>query len=162
MAIGNQTVMQLMRSPLPGKTEQRRLSYRPGYIDVNRAYNLLNETIFGGKLKRPQFWIGSCRGAWGECEGGFLLDGTPVCSRIKLNDRFYSVHWFLTVLAHEMAHQWQWEIQGAKRIRRGLTPIMSHGSSFFVHKKKMSKMGIPLKTTYRSERWFEYQNIFRC
>lgn len=162
MVIGKDAVIQLMRSPLPGKTEQRKLMYRPGYLEINRAYNLLNETIFGNKLKKPKITLERCHGAWGETHGGFDLNGNPVCTRIRMNDRYYSIHWFITVLAHEMAHQWQWEIQGPKRMRRGLEPRLSHGSSFFVHKKKLARMGIPLKTTYRSGKWFQYQDILRC
>ena len=154
-------VKQLMERPLPTLTEQRQLTYRPGLLDVSRAYNLLNNSIFNGKLKKPKIEICRLHGAWGECDGD-VKDGIPYCRKIRLNERFYSIQWFITVLAHEMSHQYQWEILSLPRIKQGLDPIMSHGHTFFIHKDKMADMGIFLKSVYRSSPWFEHQNLFRC
>ena len=155
-------VKKLMERPLPTLTEQRQLVYRPGLLDASRAYNLLNQSVFGAKLIKPEIEICRLHGGWGECIGVQDTDGFPYCTKIRLNDKFYSIQWFITVLAHEMAHQYQWEVQGAQRVKQGLEPIMSHGKSFFEHKEKLSQIGIYLKTTYRSEVWFETQNLFKC
>ena len=53
-------------------------------------------------------------------------------------------------LAHEMAHQYQWDIDGVKRIKRGWEPLMSHGPSFFKHRKSINKYGLVLKDSTQS------------
>jgi hypothetical protein len=57
----------------------------------------------------------------------------------------------ITVLAHEMVHQYQWDIYSVKRERQGLTNIMSHGPSFFEWKDRLAEFAIDLRTAYNTE-----------
>jgi len=157
-----QKVKKMMQHPLPSITEQKRKTFRPTPQQTIKAYNLLNEAIFDGKLSRPPIEIKRLRLTWGICHGDYLDNLMPVCKKIVLSDKFYTKQWFLTTLAHEMSHQWQWEIQGVKRFNQGLEPNMNHRASFFVHKKRMATMDIPLKSWHRMRKWFKYQDLFKC
>lgn len=155
-------VKELMQHPLPTITEQKRLQYRPNQKEVTRTYNLLNDAIFDNKLCKPTIELKRMTHCWGVCHGDYLDNESPVCIKILLSDKFYTKQWFITVLAHEMAHQWQWEVQGPKRTRKGLEALMNHRACFFVHKKRMASMGISLKSWHRMRKWFKTQDLFRC
>ena len=77
-------------------------------------------------------------------------------------DKWYCKQWLVTTLAHEMCHQYQWEIIGAERISMGKDPIMSHGPSFFLFRERLKEHGISLKTSHSKRKWFKYQNLFRA
>jgi hypothetical protein len=77
-------------------------------------------------------------------------------------DKWYSRQWLITVLAHEMCHQYQWDVQGLERLKKGKEPIMSHGPSFFVFRDKLKEHGIALKSAHSKRRWFLHQNMFKC
>lgn len=77
-------------------------------------------------------------------------------------DKWYCRQWLIIVLAHEMCHQYQWDVVGEKRIKQGKNPIMSHGPSFFIYRDKLAKHGIPLKRWQRMRKWFRTQNVFKC
>jgi hypothetical protein len=49
-------------------------------------------------------------------------------------------------MAHEMVHQFQWDILSNERQSQGLGPIMSHGPSFFAWRKPLAEYNIPLST----------------
>jgi hypothetical protein len=155
-------VKKIMEQPLPLISHQRRLPYRPSIRTVCSTYNLLNIAIFEGELSRPEIELMRSPKYWGMCSGDYLEDGTPVCLKIKLSDKYFTQQWFVTILAHEMSHQWQWEIIGAKRAMKGLNALMNHRSSFFTHKQTMAELGIPLKSWHRNRKWFKTQDLFRC
>ena len=50
------------------------------------------------------------------------------------------------VVAHEMVHQYQWDILSNDREDQGLPPIMSHGPSFFAWREPLAEYNIPLST----------------
>ena len=77
-------------------------------------------------------------------------------------DKWYCKQWLITVLAHEMCHQYQWDVQGPKRLKAGKEPMLSHGPSFFVFRDKLAKHGIALKNSHSRRRWFKHQNFFKC
>lgn len=77
-------------------------------------------------------------------------------------DKWYCRQWLITTLAHEMCHQYQWDIIGEQRISGGKDRLMSHGPSFFIFRDKLKDQGISLKTAHRSRKWFRYQNLFRA
>jgi hypothetical protein len=79
-----------------------------------------------------------------------------------LADRWYCRHWLIMAVAHEMVHQYQWDIESKRRKRQGLPSIMSHGPTFFSWRDKLKKHGIPLKTYNDHDRWFQTQHLFRC
>jgi len=149
-------VVRFMDHELPSISEQKTKPYRPTIGQVTFYYRLLNILIFDRKLVKPHLEIRRLRSAWGLCIGNVDL----TCE-IHLTDRYYCKQWFLSVLAHEMCHQYQWQILGQRRIRRGRYPIMSHGPTFFLFKEKLKRFGIPLKTALQSGRWFRLQDLTR-
>jgi hypothetical protein len=61
-----------------------------------------------------------------------------------------------------MAHQYQWDIDGVKRVKKGWNPIMSHGPSFFKHRKNIDQYGLALKVYHGHSKWFEHQCLKKC
>ena len=61
---------------------------------------------------------------------------------IKLNKERY------ITLAHEMVHQWQWEVLSPQRHEKGKPAIMSHGPSFYAWRKPLNEYLIPLTRMY--------------
>lgn len=151
----------MMNEGLPDVTSQKKLSYRPTIREVRKMYRQLNEEIFNNKLPMPWIEISArCRGYWGLCQGGYGNSKSNVT--IRLMNKFYCKQWFIMVLAHEMCHQYQWDVISEKRVKQGKEPIMSHGPTFFTYKKKLLKHGIPLKRAISSKVWFNKQNLLKC
>lgn len=143
----------LMKTPLPGISSQKRKSYRPTLEFVEEIYDLINTEVFNNKLTRPPIEIGVCRGYWGMV---FVQDhetkpGTDV--KIKLMDKWFCIQWMITVLAHEMCHQYENDI---------LKKAMTHRQSFFIWKDALAKHGIDLKTAHGISRWFKHQTFTKC
>lgn len=114
-------------------------SFYPSPLQISRAYNILNECLFDGKLKKPYIIIRPMREAWGLCEGEIYtgqdrFNYDPVCHRIILNDQFPNRKFFLEVLAHEMIHQYQCEFQNR----------MDHGQTFWSWKSKFDRYKLSL------------------
>ena len=87
---------------------------------------------------------------------------TRSCCEIQLSDKWFCRQWFVDTLAHEMAHQYQWDIDGVKRMKRGWDPQMSHGPSFFKHRENIDKYGMNLKTVHKQSDWFAHQCLKKC
>ena len=158
------TLKELMAAPLPPITYQKKLMYRPTLEEAVYIYNLLNEQIFSNKLLIPEIEImGRCRKYWGMCYGSYDKPTKNKSScKIRMMDKWYCQQWFITTLAHEMCHQYQWDVQGIERRKIGKDPIMSHGPSFFELRDKLKKHGISLKSAHGRKRWFKHQNFFKC
>jgi len=153
-----------MESPLPSIGQQKRLSYRTNINEVTRLYKMLNWYIFDNALSMPTLEVvPRCRKYWGMCYGSY---DAPIRNRssckIRLMDKWYCKLWLVAVLAHEMCHQYQWDIQGLERRKVGKDPIMSHGPSFFVFRDRLKKHGISLKGAHSRRKWFLYQNLFKA
>lgn len=155
-------IRRIMESALPSLTYQRLKLFRPSVADVKYAYKIINRHVFNNQLHRPPIELGVTRGYWGVCEGMTQETADRTSCRIKLSDKYFCAQWFVTVLAHEMAHQYQWDIESAFRESHGLDPVMSHGPSFFVWREPMNYYGIHLKTAHRMKKWFAYQDFSRC
>ena len=159
-------LQKLMGTELPSRTYQKRLSYRTSLREVQYLFNLLNEEIFNNKLPTPTFQImARCRKYWGFCiaddfHPGF--DSTKSDCIIRLSDKWFCKQWLITTLAHEMCHQYQWDVASRKRARRGMEPIMSHGPTFFQFKEKLAKHNISLKRSHGMRRWFKHQRFDKC
>lgn len=162
----NSQLFSLMVQDLPNRTFQRRMHYRTSYREVLALFKLINKEIFNNKLPVPSIQVQSnCRKYWGMCIANHIaLDADRSKSQctIKLSDKWYCKQWLITTLAHEMCHQYQWDVLGHVRVREGKKPIMSHGPSFFLYKDKLIKYGIPLKRTLGVKPWFAHQNLFKC
>lgn len=149
-----------MNKPLPSKSEQRAKCYRPKMKEVKAVYRLINREVFYNKLPMPKFILRRLHDAIGVCSGaeGPIRKTKSYCT-IYLADRYYCKQWFISTLAHEMVHQYQWDIYSNIRVKRGLTRHMSHGPSFYIWRNKLSKYGIALKSTVQKDKeWFLKQD----
>ena len=112
----------LLATPLPCPSQQRRKPYRPREQEIRRVYSLLNRAVFNGVLRRPEIKTGRETNALGWCIGM----RSPTKSRsgciMRLTDKWFSVHWLIFVMAHEMCHQYQWDIIGPQRQAQGQQP----------------------------------------
>jgi len=156
------TIRNLMETPLPPLYQQKRCTFRPDLSKVYEIYDLLNKSIYKNKLVRPEIQLGQRRKCWGMCIGYARYRDTNSRCVIKLTDKWYCVQWLVIVLAHEMAHQYQWDVISPKRVKQGKTELISHGPTFFQHRAKLQKSGIPLKTAHRTRIWFAHQDVHRC
>ena len=152
---------QLMQAPLPPIMEQKRLGYRPTLREVKNYYKLINDSIFDGQLVQPEIQLmARCRKYWGMCYGGWTkVPRRNTFCKIRLMDKFYSRSWMISILAHEMVHQYQWDIDGPIRLANGKERILSHGPSFFKFKNRMAEHGIILKVAQRRGKWFKNQDF---
>ena len=157
-------IREIMESPLPSIGQQKRLSYRTDINEVTRLYKTLNYYIFDYQLAMPELEVlPRCRKYWGMCYGSYDIPARNRSScKIRLMDKWYCKQWLVTTLAHEMCHQYQWDVEGVRRLNRGQQPIMSHGPSFFVFRERLKKHGICLKSAHSKRKWFRHQNLFKC
>lgn len=163
MTYRNPTLREMMESPIPSISKQKRLPFRPSLAEAQYVYKLLNRDIFDNQLYMPAITLAARRRKyWGMCEGHIELQDTGSWCEIRLMDKWFSVQWFVTIIAHEMCHQYQWDIEGPKRYRKGKDFLMSHGPSFFKYRKKLKQHRIPLKTAHSMRRWFKHQDLFKA
>jgi hypothetical protein len=160
----NNTLKQLMSKDLPGLTFQRKMSYKASVREVKALYRLINKEIFNNRLVMPKIHVKPrLQGSWGECHGADLpYSKNKSRCVIILANRWYCRQWLIMALAHEMCHQYEWDIISKRREREGLPPIMSHGPTFFRWRDKLKKKGIPLKKFNSQQKWFKTQHLFRC
>lgn len=154
----------LMESELPSKTEQRLKKYRPKLKEVKALYRLINREIFYNRLVMPKIVIRRLYDVLGMCEGkeGPIIKTKSHCT-IYLSDRYFCRQWLISTLAHEMIHQYQWDILSNIRVQQGLDRNMSHGPSFYIWKKKLQKHGIGLKANaLKDHKWFKLQDTTMC
>lgn len=150
----------MMASELPPKTLQRRMPYRPSVDEVEYTYDKLNRYVFDNALKRPEIITSTLQKAWGVCYGLVELEPSGSNCKIRLMDKWYSIQWMVTTLAHEMCHQYQWDIYGPEREENGKHWLMSHGPSFLEHRDRLAEFDIPLKVSHSRRKWFEHQDLF--
>lgn len=151
----------LMEEPLPSKTDQRRKVYRPKIKEVKALYRLINRTIFYNALPMPKIVLRRLKDCVGICSG---LEGpirkTRSHTTIHLCDRWYCRQWLISTLAHEMVHQYQWDVYSNIRVKRGLPRHMGHGPSFYIWRNKLARHGIALKANSMQENhWFHKQDV---
>jgi hypothetical protein len=149
----------LLATPLPSLSQQRRKPYRPQKQEIHRVYSLLNRAVFDGVMRRPEIKTGREVDALGWCIGMRPPQLRRSGCVIRLTDKWYSVHWLIFVLAHEMCHQYQWDILGPQRQAQGRQPLLSHGPSFLQHRARLAEIGVPLLKKVYVYRWFQYQDL---
>ena len=76
-------------------------------------------------------------------------------------DKWFCKQWMISTLAHEMCHQWQWDIISSARRKLGKEPIMSHGPTFYMFRERLADHGISLKRYHRRGKWFKTQDLFK-
>lgn len=159
-------LQKIMTRDLPTLTRQKRLSYRTSDDEVQYLYEIINHEVFHDRLIMPEIIVKSrCRQYWGVCSAKTLLpiiDHDESNCGIILSDKWFCQQWLVNTLAHEMVHQYQWDVLSVRRVKQGLGPIMSHGPSFFAFKPKLAKHYISLKTKHARAKWFKHQNLFKC
>ena len=153
----------LMKQELPKLGHQKRLCFRTNKAEVIALYKLINSTIFDNSLDMPIIEVvPRCRQYWGICFGSYYaIPYRRSRCKIRMMDKWYSIQWLITTLAHEMCHQYQWDIIGKQRELEGKERIMSHGPSFYEFRDKLALHGISLKRHHRSRKWFKHQNLFK-
>ena len=148
------SLQQVLAWPAASRSQQRKKPYRPTVSAVATAWREINSSVFGGILTQPEIVCRRLRGKWGECEGyNEPLDSGSYC-RIIMNYRWYSHHWMINVLAHEMVHQWQWEHQGKWLLLLGVNPVLDHGYDFQSWKPRFQQHGLTLCHVYDDDVWF--------
>ena len=153
----------MMRLPLPTRYQQKRLAFRPTEFDIMHTYMQLNHRIFDNELNMPYFLIKPrCRKYWGMCVGEYQQFDTGSYCEIQLMDKWFCAQWAVTTLAHEMVHQYQWDVDRIERKNIGKDGLMSHGPSFFKFRDRLSKYNISLKSAHSMRRWFKHQDLFKC
>ena len=151
----------MMAAKLPSKTIQRRTPYRPCGEEIRYTYDRLNWYIFDNALKQPLIKIKTLYGAWGICYGyDEPYRNTKSNCTIELSNKWYSIQWMVTCLAHEMCHQYQWDLYGPEREKNGKDWLMSHGPTFFEHRDRLAEYNIPLRIQYDHALWFQHQDLF--
>ena len=162
-------ITQYMTAPLPRVSVQRRLPYRPSLKETTQLYQSLNKHIFHNVLTMPEIHLGSLRKTWGFCEwmgdlqkrGSHSKSGTW-CT-ISLMDKWFCPQWFCTTLAHEMVHQYQWDIERFDNTGFNICENSgAHGPSFFAWKQRLSYWNIDLKTAHGQRRWLRHQDFSKC
>ena len=114
--------------------------YYPTIKEVRQWFGVLNEIIFESRI--PKFYnieIKSFRGQFAACLPCTKTKEPFVrCSELQIDYKFHNFRGFITILAHEMIHAWEWKTRG----------YVSHGKNFFQWKQKLLEHGIPLKKCY--------------
>lgn len=156
----------LMNQPLPSITEQRKKCFRPKQSEVIYAYNILNQYLFKNQLCRPKIQLGTIRKSWGYCL--WLDDPQPTGSycTIKLSDKWFCSQWFLNTLAHEMVHQYQWDVYRWDHLNENGREMNcysgAHGPSFYYWREKFEHYGLNLKISFSQRKWFKYQDFTKA
>jgi len=159
----NLTLPEMMLIPLPSIPTQKKMPYRPTQTEVEYVYDLLNQEVFGGCLIRPKLIIAArCRNYWGMCYGEDTPQQNGTFCKIKIMDKWFCAQWMVTVLAHEMCHQYQWDVFSKPRADKGKRRLMRHGPSFYRFQQQLKLQGISLRTTSSMKRWFKHQDLFKC
>ena len=162
-------ISQYMNADLPNISEQKRLPFRPHPEQVDALYRAINRYIFDNTLTAPDITLYSLQKCWGQCQwldqrqkhASWGKQGT--WCRIDLNDKWFCPQWFCTVLAHEMVHQYQWDIERFDNTGFNICENSgAHGPSFFAWRDRFTHWGINLKTAHGQRRWFRHQDFNKC
>lgn len=124
-------------------TAQQTGKWRLGVDEAVESWHLLNKAIFDDGLDQPEITVKQLRKQWGACSGWVDSSNTLV-SVISLHSHWPTRAMFIEALAHEMVHQFQWDVLSDDRRTQGLAPIMSHGPTFFAWRKPLAQHGIKL------------------
>ena len=153
----------ILNEVLPTKTEQKKFPYRPRLTEIRKCYRIINDELFDSCLVMPKFEIKPrMKLILGLCSAvGYSKPNKSGCV-ITLRDKWYCKQWMMMALAHEMVHQYQWDILGIERKSIGKVPLMSHGPSFYLFRKRFNLYGIPLKRVHCRTHWFKHQNLLKC
>jgi len=111
------------------------------------AYDMLNQYVFDNGLDPCPVTVRRTRGYWGMCDGR-VVDDECRTNEIILTKRYPFKAMFINTLAHEMVHQFQWDVLSNERLEQGKPPIMSHGPSFYAWRPALKEYNIILTKEY--------------
>jgi len=156
----------IMATPLPGITYQRRKQFRPTDAEVDYAYDIINKYVFDGVLKKPVIKLKTIHKAWGMCHWMFTEQQRGTHCKIDLMDKWFCPQWFMNTLAHEMVHQYQWDVYRWQHLETHGRPMFegsnAHGPSFFMFRERFDYYDLTLKTWFGQKRWFRHQVFTKC
>jgi len=158
-------IRRIMETPLPGITYQRRKQFRPTEQDIIYSYNIINRHVFKNQLTRPEIQVKQLQKQWGNCSWSLNQEPSGSHCVIRLVPNWFCVQWFMNTLAHEMVHQYQWDIHRHELQLEGREIYMNsgaHGPSFFAWRDDFEHYGLYLKTWFGQKRWFKHQDFNRC
>ena len=159
-------IRSIMAQPLPSITYQRRKQFRPSNADITYAYNIINRYVFDNVLVKPVITQGRIPKCWGTCYWLEQEQANGSWCKIKLVDKWFCEHWFMNTLAHEMVHQYQWDIDRWDHIEQHGRDIHQnsggHGPSFYVFRDRFEHYGLNLKIAFGQKRWFKHQDFTKC
>lgn len=155
-------IQQIMEEPLPSIAAQRRKVYRPSLEEVQDLYDLINYHIFDYRLQMPTIVARQMKNTWGFCQWLPKEENGSWC-HIHLNNKWYCKQWLVDTLAHEMVHQYQWDIHRWELLGQGIKiseyTYAHHGKSFYAWRNKFKVHGLYLKKYICDKRWFKYQTF---
>ena len=169
---GTSLITRYLNAPLPTISEQKRLPFRPEPREIEALYRSINKHVFNNELTQPEIYMHSIKKCWGLCNwedtrqkrGSHGKQGT--WCYLEISDKWFSPQWCVNVLAHEMVHQYQWDIyrwQHREEFGREINlNSAAHGPSFFAWRGYMSDYGLDLKTSHGMKRWFKHQDLRKC
>lgn len=165
-------ITQFMTAPLPTVSEQKRLPYRPEQWEVDALYRSLNKHIFENTLTQPEITLGTITKCWGMCNWHETRQKSASWGKagtwctIRLYDKWFCPQWFCTTLAHEMVHQYQWDVYRWQHLDYYGRPMFegsgAHGPSFHAWRDRFAEFGISLKISHGQKRWFRHQDFNKC
>lgn len=154
---------QLMNTTLPSISFQKRKKYKTTITEVRKIYKIINTEIFNNKLPTAKLIVKKrINDAWGYCVGVNFPTKTKSGCIITICQNWYCKQWLIATIAHEMSHQYQWDVIGYNRLQKNKEPLMSHGPTFYKFRNKMNRVGIPLKRVIHGSNWFKKQNLLKC
>lgn len=156
----------IMALQLPGITYQKRKSFRPGEEDINYAYSIINKYVFDSALTRPDIQPGRQRQVMGFCQWNLEEQDSGSWCNIGLLDKWFCPQWFMNILAHEMIHQYQWDIYRWDHLeqhgRKMCESSGAHGPTFYMWRERFEFYGLSLKISFGQKRWFKHQDFTKC
>lgn len=108
-------------------------------------WNLLNAAVFDSKLSTPRkVTVKGFRDTYGLCNPYGRKRGDV---HMIISNRFHDKKSFLSVLVHEMVHQWQWTF--VEEINRKNFDKLCHGKTFWQWKEPVNRiLDLPLQLSY--------------
>jgi SprT-like family len=158
-------IRSIMAHPLPSITYQRRKQFRPNALDVIYAYDVINKYVFDGVLVRPDIHLKQLQKCWGLCSW-HLKESNGTSVSIALNNKWFCQQWFMNTLAHEMVHQYQWDVYRWDHLsyygKEMNTNSGGHGPSFYAFRNRFEHYDLNLKISFGQKRWFKHQDFAKC
>ena len=156
----------IMEAPLPDVAHQCARLFRPDPDTVLHAYKIINKYVFDNQLSRPKIVVAPIKKYWGYCLWYNDYQDTEAHSEIHLTDSWYCHQMFMNVLAHEMVHQYQWDVYRWDYLeqhgRKFNEKTAGHGASFRVWQPKFNEYGLTLRPSFDADLWFKHQNFSKC